>query len=213
VNHDIKNGLTPIRNVFRHLAQLARERPKQLRGVFEERQATVDSSIAYLEKLASNYARLSPASDRRPIDVNAVVQQAVVGTGGGRAHLRVDLAPGRIKVLADPVALRRILENLVGNAIDSLEAGSGTVSISTQTVTGEGRPVVRIVVADTGCGMSDEQVDQIFEDFYTTKQDGTGLGLSIARRLVMDHDGSIRVESVLGKGSRFIVELPLAGDE
>jgi signal transduction histidine kinase len=112
-------------------------------------------------------------------------------------------------VLGDPVSLRRVIENLVGNAIDSLESRPGSVTISTALVSEVAdRPKVRIMVDDTGIGMNEEQQEKIFKDFYTTKEDGTGLGLSIVRRLVMDLDGSIHVESEQGKGSRFVVELP-----
>ena len=75
-----------------------------------------------------------------------------------------------------------------------------------------GRPVVRITVADTGKGMSREELNRAFDDFYTTKPDGTGLGLSIVRRLVLDADGALRVETAPGAGSKFIVELPGEGE-
>jgi signal transduction histidine kinase len=65
-------------------------------------------------------------------------------------------------------------------------------------------------VWDTGRGIDATAKAKIFDDFYTTKADGTGLGLSIVRRLVMDLEGSMRVESEVGKGSRFIVDLPAA---
>jgi two-component system nitrogen regulation sensor histidine kinase NtrY len=211
VNHDIKNGLTPIRNVFRHLAQLAGERPQDVPGVFEERRETLDSSITYLENLASNYARLYPRSERRPCDVNEIVERVVTDLRGSRhsAVLRARLS-GRPVVPGDPLSIRRVLENLVNNAIDSLGPGGGEVAVSSEVVAGEGGRRARVVVADTGAGMSGEQRARIFDDFYTTKQGGTGLGLSIVRRLVMDLDGSVAVESEPGKGSRFIVEFPLA---
>ncbi|MEE9271580.1 MAG: HAMP domain-containing sensor histidine kinase [Candidatus Krumholzibacteria bacterium] len=211
VNHDIKNGLTPIRNVFRHLAQLGRDDPAQLPAVLRERQGTLDSSISYLENLATNYARLSPRSERRPCEVNDIVRRIATdlqGTGG--ASLRTNLAE-RAVVLADPVALRRVLENLVDNAIDSLESRPGTVTIATELVSGETGKRVRITVTDTGAGMSEEKRAKVFDDFYTTKDGGTGLGLSIVRRLVMDLDGSIEVESEEGTGSRFVVDLPAEG--
>ncbi|NIO29767.1 MAG: HAMP domain-containing protein [Candidatus Latescibacteria bacterium] len=212
VNHDIKNGLTPIRNVFRHLIELARSNPKQLPDVFEERQSTLDSSISYLEDLASNYARLYPRSENRPCDVNDVVQRVATDLrGSSQVDLLMNLS-NKAVVLGDPVSLRRVLENLVNNAIDSLESRPGNVAISTELVAGEAdRPRVRITVADTGIGMSADQQAKVFDDFYTTKDNGSGLGLSIVRRLVMDLDGSIHVESEEGKGSRFIIDLPGAG--
>jgi signal transduction histidine kinase len=210
VNHDIKNGLMPIRNVFRHLAQVTRETPNDVARVFDERQGTIDSSIAYLEDLASNYARLSPRFDHQPCDVNAVVRQVVTDArGSGAANVRMALCDGDAVVRGDAVALRRIVENLVDNAADSLGSASGTVEVSTDLIAGaEGRPIVRLTVADTGCGMSEEQAAKVFDDFYTTKATGTGLGLSIVRRLVMDLNGSVRVESEPGAGSRFIIEIP-----
>ncbi|OLC70072.1 MAG: hypothetical protein AUH78_22240 [Gemmatimonadetes bacterium 13_1_40CM_4_69_8] len=106
--------------------------------------------------------------------------------------------------------LRRILENLVGNALDSLESRPGTVTVVTARAAGadDGRPAVRITVADTGRGMSREELNRAFDDFYTTKPGGTGLGLSIVRRLVLDANGALRVETEPGGGSKFIVELP-----
>ncbi len=209
VNHDIKNGLIPIRNVFRHLSQLVKDTPERLPEIFDERQSTLDSSISYLENLASNYTRLYPRSERRPCEVNEIIMNVVMDArSAGRGDMQVDLSEGVI-VPGDPLMLRRILENLVDNAVDSLQSPLGTVTVTTLLVDQKGgRPRVRITVADTGIGMSEEQLARVFDDFYTTKEDGTGLGLSIVRRLVMDLDGSIRVESEEGRGSRFIVDLP-----
>ena len=67
---------------------------------------------------------------------------------------------------------------------------------------------MRIAVSDTGRGMSKAELDRAFGDFYTTKPGGTGLGLSIVRRLVLDSNGSLNVETEPGQGSTFIVELP-----
>jgi two-component system nitrogen regulation sensor histidine kinase NtrY len=214
VNHDIKNGLTPIRNVFRHLAQLVRDEPERLAEVFGERRSTLESSISYLEELASNYARLYPRSEHRPCDVNEIVLRVVSDLGGAEhAALGTDLADGAV-VLGDPVSLRRVLENLVGNAIDSLGGRPGKVAVSTaRAVDGSGAARVRITVSDSGEGMSGEMRARIFDDFYTTKKNGTGLGLSIVRRLVMDLGGTIDVESEEGGGSRFTVDLPGPGGE
>jgi signal transduction histidine kinase len=200
VNHDIKNGLAPLRNVFRHLTQVARDAPANLPQVFTERQGTVESSISYLETLAANYAKLSPQSERKATDVNTVVRETVGGVSG----VRTKLADGLPPVSADALVLRRVIENLVSNAVDSLEGKSGSVKVTTE----RGNGMVRISVSDSGRGMSKAELDRAFDDFYTTKTGGTGLGLSIVRRLVLDSHGSLNVESELGKGSKFIVEIP-----
>ena len=201
VNHDVKNGLAPLRNVFRHLTQVARDQPADLPQVFTERQGTVESSISYLETLAANYARLYPQSDRRSTDVNTVVRDTVAGSGTVRTKLAENLPP----VSADALVLRRVIENLLSNAVDSLEGKAGTVMVTTEG----GNGVVRIAVSDTGRGMSKSELDRAFDDFYTTKPGGTGLGLSIVRRLILDSKGSLKVETEPGEGSTFIVEIPV----
>jgi signal transduction histidine kinase len=212
INHDIKNGLIPLRNVMRHLAQVEREEPRVLPAVFAERRQTIESSIAYLETLARSYQRLSPAPDRRACDVNALITEvARAAQAQDHIELGTNLAMNLPPVVADPVALRRIIENLTSNAVDSLESKPGRITLSTQVVEREhDRPAVRVTVADTGRGMNADETGQMFNDFYTTKEGGTGLGLSIVRRLVMDLNGTINVESAPGQGTRIIIDIPAA---
>jgi signal transduction histidine kinase len=212
INHDIKNGLIPLRNVMRHLAQVERDDPGALPVVFAERRQTVDSSIAYLETLATSYQRLSRPPDRRECDLNALITD-VVRAAEGLEHVDFGTELTNVpRVVGDPIAFRRILENLIANAVDSLPSSSGRITVSTHVVQQEGElPAVRVIVADTGRGMSADEAKRIFDDFYTTKESGTGLGLSIVRRLVMDVHGTIAVESAPGKGTRMIVDIP-AGD-
>ena len=211
VNHDIKNGLVPIRNVLRHLAQVARDEPATLARVYEERKGTLQSSLDYLDTLARNYARLSPAAQPGPCDVNAVVEEVVRVTASGQAALRTVLAPALPPLPADPLVLRRILENLVGNAVDSVAGRSGgVVTVGTETSgAGTAAALVRLTVADSGPGMSRAELERAFDDFHTTKEGGTGLGLSIVRRLVLDLGGALRMETAPGAGTRAIVELPV----
>jgi signal transduction histidine kinase len=207
VNHDIKNGLAPIRNVLRHLEEVARDRPETLGTVFEERRGTLESSVTYLDTLARNYARLSPAAAPEICDVNAMVSDVVRAAG---ATVRTRLASGLPPAAADRLMLRRVLENLVGNAADSVSsAKGGEVMISTESVTRDGQgPVVRVTIADTGPGMTRAELDRAFDDFYTTKAGGTGLGLSIVRRLILDMGGALRIDTEPGAGTRATVEIP-----
>ena len=203
VNHDVRNGLVPIRHVLTHFAEVAERDPGALARVFEERRATLDSSVAYLETLARNYARLSPAAEGGRCDVNSLARQVAAGVAD-RADVRLELAPDPAIVAADPLIVRRVLENLA-NAIESLDGdGGGHVTVTTALADG----CVRLVIADTGRGMSQPELDRAFEGFYTTKAGGTGLGLTIVRRLVQDAGGALRVDTAPGVGSRFTVELP-----
>jgi signal transduction histidine kinase len=212
VNHDIKNGLAPIRNVLRHLSQVARDEPGQLPGVYEERKGTLESSVEYLDTLARNYARLSPAVQRTACDVNALVTEVLQNVSTDGAIVQTRLSPAVPPALGDSLMIRRILENLVGNAVDSLAGcDGGTVEVSTDSAGEDGDArKVRITVADTGRGMSQRELEQAFDDFYTTKAHGTGLGLSIVRRLILDLNGSLRVRTEPGAGTSFVIELPAA---
>jgi two-component system nitrogen regulation sensor histidine kinase NtrY len=212
VNHDIKNGLIPLRNVMRHLAQVERDEPGALPAVFAERRGTVDSSLAYLETLATSYQRLSPPLDRRDCDLNALVGD-VVRAARGHEHVELETDLTNLpRVVGDPVAFRRILENLIANAVDSLQSKPGRVTVSTRVIDRDGDlPAVQLMVADTGRGMPAGETARIFDDFYTTKEGGTGLGLSIVRRLVMDLHGTLGVDSAPGSGTRITIEIPGGG--
>jgi signal transduction histidine kinase len=210
VNHDVKNGLVPIRNVLRHLSQVARDAPASLPAVFEERRGTLEASLDYLDTLARNYARLSPALEPTLCDVNGVIAEVVRATGPGGATVRAETAPSLPRVPADPLALRRVLENLVSNALDSLAGrNDGVVTLGSEIVGAPEGAAVRLVVADNGPGMTRTELDRAFDDFHTTKPGGTGLGLSIVRRLVLDLGGALRIETAPGSGTRVILELPL----
>jgi signal transduction histidine kinase len=178
--------------------------------VYESRVGTLDSSVEYLETLAQNYARLSPAVEGGSCDVNAVVHQVLQNTDRDGAELQASLGEPLPKISGNPLTVRRVLENLVGNAVDSVKGqAGGSVKVSTELLPDDSNSArVRITVADSGPGMSRAQLDRAFDDFYTTKAGGTGLGLSIVRRLTLDLHGALRVETAPGTGTRFIVELP-----
>ena len=209
VNHDVKNGLIPIRNVLRHLSEVARDDPESLPRIYRERQSTLDSSLNYLERLAKNYARLSPEVQVQDCDINSIVSQVASAVAGGEVELETDLDPGAPAVSADPISLRRMVENLLQNAMESVSPPRGRVVLRTAR-----RPedsMVRVTVEDNGPGIPPEELRRVFDDFYSTRKGGVGLGLSIVRRLAADNNGSVHAESRVGSGSRFHVDLPAAG--
>ncbi len=109
------------------------------------------------------------------------------------------------EITADASQLHQVLVNLVVNAIQAMPHG-GTLTIETRA---EGDRIL-LTVEDTGVGMTDEVLKQLFLPFFTTKDigQGTGLGLSVVHGIVSSHGGTIRVESKPGRGSRFVVTLP-----
>jgi signal transduction histidine kinase len=205
VHHDIKNGLVPLRHVLRHLAQVERADPERLAAVFVERRPTLEASVSYLDALARRYARLTPRIDRAPCDANAVARAVAVGTAAATmVAVRLRLDPAVPTLAVDALVLRRVLENLVTNAVDAVGLADGAVTIATDAL-GDGG--VRLTIADTGRGMTQDELTRAFDDFYTTKTDGSGLGLSIVRRLVADLGAVMQVESVSGAGTRVSITL------
>jgi signal transduction histidine kinase len=206
VNHDVKNGLMPLRNVFRHLAEVAARDPMELPAVFRQRYRILESSMAYLEELAANYARLSPGRARAPVDLAELARRVVSAMeGGAGVSIGLEVAQEPAVASADPVGVRRVFENLIQNAVESARPVEGSVSVRIEPGS-DG--YVRLIVADSGPGIPPEHRDHILDDFYTTKETGSGLGLSIVRRLVADFAGRMAIESEPGSGARFVVDLP-----
>lgn len=108
-------------------------------------------------------------------------------------------------MLGDAIALEQLFLNLLLNAAQALQSG-GHASVTVDIDGAE----MRIIVADTGCGIAADALDRVLDPFFSTKPDGTGLGRSIARQIATAHGGSLRIESVLGAGTTVIVSLPVA---
>jgi two-component system, sporulation sensor kinase E len=104
----------------------------------------------------------------------------------------------------DATQIQQALVNLVKNAMQAMTKG-GTLTLQT----GEGSDGVWVSVEDTGGGIPQEEINRIFEPFYTTKKKGTGLGLMIVQRIVRAHGGRIDLESHIGRGTKFRIWLPL----
>jgi len=104
----------------------------------------------------------------------------------------------------DPTQIQQVLVNLIKNAMQAMTKG-GTLTVQT----GEGSDDVWLSVADTGGGIPQDQLNRIFEPFYTTKKKGSGLGLMIVQRIVRGHGGRIELESQVGRGTTFRIWLPL----
>jgi signal transduction histidine kinase len=205
VNHDIKNGLAPIRNVLRHLSELAGgEDAAALQEVYRERESTLTASVAHLEEMARNYAQLSPRTSGGHARVAGALREVVRDIDDARISVEIGGDAAGLAVAADAATLRRILHNLLSNAIESLPDHTGSVTAGIE----HGPETVTISITDTGRGMSAAELDRAFRDFHTTKESGTGLGLSSVRRLVMELNGSLRASSSPGAGSRFEVSLP-----
>lgn len=110
------------------------------------------------------------------------------------------------RVAVDVTQMRRVAHNLVINAVQATEPGLGDVRVIGSSA-GE---FVDFAVSDNGSGIPADRLALIFEPYFSTKESGTGLGLAISRRIVEEHGGTLSAESEVGRGSRFLVRLPLA---
>ena len=181
VNHDIRNGITPLRNVMGHLTQVAENEPGQLNEVFGERRETLEGGLEYLEDLATHYARLSPGRTPQACRLYELIAEAMADPAAAPDTRLVNNVPGNLPpILADPVSLRRIFDNLIRNALESLPEGRGTVTVDAAVDEDRNLEEMRILVSvsDTGEGIPPENLEAIFTDFFTTREGGTGLGLS-----------------------------------
>jgi len=123
-------------------------------------------------------------------------------------QISLDLAPELPEVYADPVQLNQVLVNLVINALQAMPKGG---KLRIQTLPAQDH--LSLTVEDSGTGMTDEVLKQIFTPFFTTKEvgQGTGLGLPVVHGIVTSHGGTIQVKSQVGRGTRFEIDLPLQG--
>jgi signal transduction histidine kinase len=154
----------------------------------------------------SRFSRLPKVQTARQ-DPNALVVEALAPYAQGlpdRLRIGVDLAKDAPEVEVDADQLKRVLLNVINNALEAMGETGGELRL--RTTAEKGGVVIR--VEDDGPGVED--VDRIFEPHYTTKVKGTGLGLAIARQIVEEHGGRIRAESTPGKGTCVRIELPAA---
>jgi len=155
-----------------------------------------------------DFARETP-SVKISLNVNEILRQALMLLGKREAFQNIfiveDLADGLPPINGDRNQLQQVFVNLSLNACEAMPSG-GTLMVSTSP--DDGRVVIK--VTDTGTGIKAEHLDRVFEPFFTTKPvgKGTGLGLSVSYGIIQQHGGTLEVQSVEGKGTTFIIQLP-----
>ena len=152
------------------------------------------------------FARPAPV-ERGRFDVNAELREVLLLTRQQaiKNGVRTELEAGEVPPVAgDRGQLRQAFLNLVLNALQAMPAG-GTLRLESEALGGQ----LRIRFADSGQGIPAENLERIFNPFFTTRQEGTGLGLAITHRIVQGHGGRIEVQSRLGEGTTFTVVLPV----
>jgi len=213
VAHEIRNplgsitlNLDLIHKEIDHLADTSAHPPTEGRVLVNEMRSEVQRIQHVLEDYLK-FARL-PKAHRRPLPVNEWLDQKLTFMlsefAEANVQLQTEFDPTLTTINADAEQLWQAVLNLVRNSLEAMAHG-GALTISTQCQADQ----VLLRVTDTGAGMTPEQLQQVFQLFFTTKTDGTGLGLALVQQIVSEHGGHIECESTLGKSTTFTIFLPL----
>ncbi|MBI4001122.1 MAG: hypothetical protein HY348_04985 [Nitrospira defluvii] len=216
--HEIRNPLTSIKTFI----QLAPQRQQDPVFIKEFSQLAIED-VHRIERLLHEILDYASYMTPQPsdVDLNELVTSClcfVSATASQRGtHLRTTLAPDLPLLSLDRQQIKQVLLNLFLNALDAMPNGHGVICVQTRLLPHvDGTSWVQLRVEDEGCGIAPEHLEHIFDPFFTTKHsnsagDGSGLGLTTAHQIVHDHGGKLLVESQVGAGSTFSVNLPAPG--
>ena len=213
VAHEVRNPLGSITLnldlIQKEISRLA----KSAGGSLDEGHALVDDireEVRRIQRVIEDYLQFArlPKPQRRPVALNELLQQKLAFMNGefirSRTRLRIHFDPALATVNVDGEQLWQATLNLIRNGLDAMPDG-GELTVGTWR---EGKQA-QLRVTDTGKGMTEEQLKQMFVPFFTTKPKGTGLGLTLVQQIAVEHGGHVECESAPGKGSTFIIFIPL----
>jgi two-component system, NtrC family, nitrogen regulation sensor histidine kinase NtrY len=217
--HEIKNPLTPIQLCAERMRRQFTSAPAPARALVEECTSTIVGEVESLKALVDEFAQFArmPAPRAAPADLNAALADTLALYNGLFREICIErrFAPGLPAVRVDLEQMRRVIINLVDNAVEALGGSAATVrsngeppAIVVETRHDPANGVARIRVSDNGPGISAADRDKLFMPYYSTKGRGTGLGLAIVRRIIAEHGGSIEVADNVPTGTVFTIELP-----
>ena len=207
--HEIKNPLTPIQLSAERLRRKLTGLEPPLQELVQECTSTIVGEVESLKGLVDEFSQFArmPAPRAVPTDIRALINETLALYDGLFTDVRFDrrFDPTVLDVRVDPEQLKRVLINLIDNAIEAMHR-RGTIAIETARDLPNG--FVRILVADDGPGIPEGEREKLFLPYYSTKGRGSGLGLAIVRRIVAEHGGSVDVTDNVPRGTRFTIELP-----
>jgi two-component system, NtrC family, nitrogen regulation sensor histidine kinase NtrY len=207
--HELKNPLFPLQITIENLMKAHEQNSPEFDEIFAESTATLLAELNSLKKIVGRFSDFSkmPAPQLQDVNLNDLLGEvtrlfaAQLTTTRNPIKLETNFTAANTTIEGDPDLLRRAFENLVVNAIDAMPNG-GSLRLTTST-TNRG---VKVEIADSGTGLTQEEVARLFTPYYTTKQHGTGLGLAVVQSVLSDHGARISVLSRPGKGTTFVVE-------
>jgi nitrogen fixation/metabolism regulation signal transduction histidine kinase len=213
--HEIRNPLTPIQlsaeRIARNITRLPGP-PPRVATVIQECVGAIVDEVSSLKHLVDEFVRFArlPTVSRVPQSMRELVDRTLALYDGrleGIA-LSVDVPTELPPVLMDSMQMRRVLINLIDNALEAM-SNQPERELNINCELARDGTMARLTLEDTGVGILDEDRERLFTPYFTTRKDGTGLGLSISSRIVADHGGYIGVEPNVPRGTRFVIELPV----
>jgi PAS domain S-box-containing protein len=214
--HEINNPLSGIHALARlmHQEMEGGELSEETRERFKYYLHLIDTESARCSSIVTNLLSFSRQQkvERKKFQLNELIQKVVLLCGHKlkmqQIEMRLNLMNELPLMVGDPGQIQQCLLNLIFNSMESMPEG-GTIMVT--TCMDPAKPQLRLEVQDTGVGIPENMISQIFEPFFSTKtQDkGVGLGLSVIYGIVKEHGGSIYVKSDVGKGAHFILRFPL----
>jgi two-component system nitrogen regulation sensor histidine kinase NtrY len=214
--HEIKNPLSPIQLAVENLSRTKERAPAAFDEAFLVETRTILEEVGSLRALVDEFAQFARLPRPRVVacDPRTIVEQALalfsgrIEAMGIAVAVDVASAPSAIEVDAEQIG--RVIKNVVANALDAMEGtGERTLAVTVRT---EGDRVA-FAVRDTGRGFDDDTLRRVFEPYFTTRAGGggTGLGMAIARRIAVEHGGSLTAAGALGKGATITLTVPIEG--
>ncbi|MCA9665775.1 MAG: HAMP domain-containing protein [Myxococcales bacterium] len=210
--HEIKNPLTPIQLAMQQVHRKYEGDDPRFRKMLDDAHAIITEEVEGLRRLVqafSSFARL-PNVQPEPVDINALLEDFF------KSHVEVtqrckevrwrEVEPV-VQVMVDRMLMKHVIYNLVENAVQAAEDAGTSEALEVEISAKRDGQRVTLQVRDNGPGMPDDVRKRIFNPYYTTKERGTGLGLAIVKKIVLEHGGSIGVDSVVGEGSTFTIRL------
>lgn len=211
VSHEIKNPL----GIVRSTAEILRKRISKVAPGNEHLADIIVEETTRLDTIVREFLDFArpPEGTKKPGSLNSVVERVVrfmeseVTTKG----ITLELALGDLpEIEMDSEQIYQVVFNIMFNAIQAMEQGG---RLTARTAVAAEQDEVELHVIDTGVGIAEDKLEQIFTPFYTEKNRGTGLGLAIAKSIIEKHNGRISVQSILGRGSTFTLVLPVTQPE
>ncbi len=211
--HEIKNPLTPIQLSAERLAHKLKDQlPPEQQKVLERSTRTIIRQVDAMKGMVNafrDYASTPPANQER-MDLGQLVHEVVELYSGIRANVRITtrLDPELPALYADPARMRQVLHNLIRNALDAIGDGYGEIEISTAYIESNQGRFIELRIHDTGEGISEELLENLFEPYVTSKPKGTGLGLAIVAKIVEEQGGTVSAANAPKGGAEIVIRLP-----